>query len=196
MSRKYIVSICFFIIFVNKLSSQELTFDLFTNQLFFNIYTPQPDKSITSFLNRYIPAIKEKGIKSLPATVDTASVFEEIHSFLFLKHPHLSVSFKRGKLDIQCKRFEEKEFYQQITNVKLWFEFDDQTQAEIAFSRLVDNYIILSTEKKFSAQNGSQKAAFINTKNIGLFNSVQFRLTVDNISEYRYKILFETTNTL
>lgn len=196
MYRKYILAVCFFLMIVDKTNSQDLTFDMFTNQLLFNIYTPQPDKSIVSFLNRYITANKEKISNSTLVSRDTSYRFEEIHSFLFKKHPHVSLSFKRGKLDIQCNRYEEKEFFQQISNVTLWFEFDDQTQAEIAFSRLVDNYIILSTEKKFSAQNGSQKAEFMSSNKTGLFNRVQFRLTVDNISEYRYKILFETINNL
>jgi hypothetical protein len=196
MFRKYILAGCFFLLMSNNLWSQDLTFDLFTNQLLFNIYTPHPDKNIVPFLKRYVPALNEKINSNPPAAIDTALGFEEIHSFLFRTHPYVSVSFKRGKLDIQCKRFEEREYFQQIMHVKLWFEFEDQTQAEIAFSRLVDNYILLSTDKKFSAQNGSQKAEFMNTKKMGGFNRVQFRLTVDNISEYRYKILFETTNSL
>jgi hypothetical protein len=196
MYRKYILSIGIFLMILNKSSGQQLTFDSFTNQLLFDVYSPQPEKSIRSFVKRYIPAINEKITNQNPVTLDTASGFDEMHSFIFKKHPSLSVSIKRGKLDIQCKRFEEKEFFQNILNVTLWLEFDDQMQAEIAFSRLVDNYIILSSEKKFSAQNGSQKAEFMSSNKSGHFTRVQFRLTVDNISEYRYKILFETTNSL
>ena len=106
------------------------------------------------------------------------------------------MKFVKGKLDIHCKRYNSQELIQNITNIKLWFEFDDQQEAEIAFSRLVDNFILLSTDKKFGAANGAQKAEFLNSKNTKGFNRVQFRLTIDNVAQHRYKILFETGNTM
>ena len=196
MFRKYFLACFILLLTVNRSKGQDMSFDMYTNQLLFNIYSIRPDTSITGFLRLYTPSLfeKKKTVSVTPA--DTFHYHEEIHSFLFTKHPFLTVKFTKGKLDICCKRYNGPELIQNITTIQLWFEFDEQQEAEIAFSRLVDNFILLSTNKKFSAANGSQKAEFSNSKNTIGFNRVQFRLTVDNVSKHRYKILFETDNSL
>jgi len=196
MFRKLLIICLFFLFVANPSKGQELTMDGYTNQLFLNILTEQPDSSITGFLKLYIPSLYDK--KKTPAfsATDTFHYHEEIHSFLFTNHPYLKMKFVKGKLDIHCNRYNNPELIQNITNIKLWFEFDDQQEAEIAFSRLVDNFILLSTDKKFSAMNGAQKAEFLNLKNTKGFNRVQFRLTIDNVAQHKYKILFETGNTM
>ena len=184
----------FFILFttINNSSAQGLTFDSYTHQLLFNVYTDNPDRSIAGFLKRYIPSLSGNK-NSQPILPEDSSHFqEEIHTYVFTRHPFISINCKKGKLDICCKSYEGTELIQKIAKVQLWFEFDEQTEAEIAFSRLVDNYILLSTDKKFSASNGSQKAEFSDAKNLNGFNRIQFRLTVDNVNVHRYKILFET----
>ncbi len=196
MFRKLLI-ICLFILFVtNPSKGQELTIDGYTNQLFLNVLTERPDSSITGFLKLYIPSLYDKKKPPAFSATDTFHYHEEIHSFLFTDHPYLKMKFVKGKLDIHCNRFNNLELIQNITNIKLWFEFDDQQEAEIAFSRLVDNFILLSTDKKFSAMNGAQKAEFLNLKNTKGFNRVQFRLTIDNVAQHKYKILFETGNTM
>lgn len=196
MFRKCLPVCCILLLTITRSNGQDMTFDIFTNQLLFNIYTNQPDTSITRFLKLYAPSLygKKKAVSDTP--IDTLHYHEEIHSFLFTQHPFITIKFAKGKLAIHCKRYDGPELIQHITNVQLWFEFDEQPEAEIAFSRLVDNFMLLSTDKKFSAANGSQKAEFTNLKNTNGFTRIQFRLTVDNVSKHRYKILFETVNSL
>ena len=196
MFRRLLIFGLFFLFVANPSKGQELTMDGYTNQLFLNILTEHPDSSITGFLKLYIPSLYDKKKTNALSATDTFYYHEEIHSFLFTHHPFLNVKFVKGKLDIHCKRYNSQELIQNITNIKLWFEFDDQQEAEIAFSRLVDNFILLSTDKKFGAANGAQKAEFLNSKNTKGFNRVQFRLTIDNVAQHRYKILFETGNTM
>ena len=196
MFRKLLVACFVILLFVTRSSGQDLTIDSYTHQLLFNVLTDQPDTSIATFLRLYVPSLSEKKKTANGLPADTFHYHEEIHSFVFTKHPFLNIKFTKGKLDICCKRYDGPELIQTITNIQLWFEFDEPQEAEIAFSRLVDNFILLSTDKKFSATNGAQKAEFIHSKITKGFNRVQFRLTADNISQHRYKILFETGNSL
>jgi len=196
MFRKFSLACFILLLTVTRSTSQGVTIDSYTNQLLFNVLTNQPDTSITSFLKLYIPSLYEKTKTISDKPKDTVHCHEEIHSFVFTKHPFLNVKFAKGKLDICCKRYDSPELIQNIMNIQLWFEFNEQQEAEIVFSRLIDSFIPLSTDKKFSAVNGSQKAEFTNEKITKGFNKVQLRLTIDNVSQYRYKILFETENSL
>jgi hypothetical protein len=173
------------------------SFDSATNQLFFQVFSGQPDTSIAGFLKLYVPSLAEK--KKIPGEwlrygTDTLHTHEEIHSFLFTRHPYFKEKFVQGRLEIGCRRYEGPQLLQNITSVRLWFEFDLQQEAEIAFTRLVEMFAMVSTDKKFNTGNGSQNAAFINTKDKTGFYKVQLRLMADNASRHRYKILFESGN--
>lgn len=182
------------------LKGQTISIDSYTNQLFFNILKDQPDSSILDFLKLYTPSLYEKKHKPFGWTtytsIDTLRSHQEIHSFIFTRHPYFNAKFTQGKLDIYCKRYDDPKLIQNIVNVQVWFEFETQQEAEIAFSRLVDMFILTATDKKFSSVMSAQKAEFTNSKQTEGFNRIQFRLIADNISRYRYKILFETGNNL
>ena len=174
--------------------SQALTVDTYSNQLLFNIFKEKPDTAIRSFLRLYTPSLLEK--KQGPAlggSKDASQYTAEIHSFIFTKHPFFTGSFTTGKLDFFCQRFNEPKGMQ-VYNVKLWFEFDTQQEAEMAFSKLVETFIPISTNKRFSSSNGARKAEFSDTKGQNGFNKVQIRLTADNLDHHDFKILFETEN--
>lgn len=183
-------------------NSQAVNMDIQTNQLLFNIFRANPDSSILGFLKLYTPCLYEK--KNVDAgrqwttypSIDTLRSYREIHSFVFSRHPFFKEKFTQGKLEIGCKRYEDTKLLQNITHVQLWLEFETQMDAEIAFTRLVEMFLLLATEKKFSTVTGAQKAEFSNLKETKGFNKIQFRLTGDNISRYPYKILFETGNSL
>ena len=202
MFRKCILAYSLLLLTSYAANSQEMNMDMQTHQLFFNIFREKPDTSILGFLKLYTPSLYEK--KNLTqgpnwiiySSIDTLRAYREIHSFVFTSHPYFTEKFTQGKLEIYCKRYEDTKLLQNITNVQLWFEFETQPEAEIAFTRLVDRFILLATEQKFSTVIGAQKAAFTNSKETRGFNRVQFRLTADNVSLYRYKILFETGNDL
>jgi len=196
MFRKLLLACCIFLLTVARLTGQDLTITTYTHQLLFNVLTDEPDTSISGFLKLYIPSLYNKKKATVGPATDTFHYHEEIHSFLFTKHPFLNIKFAKGKLDIYCKRYDGPELIQHITNVQLLFEFDEPQEAEIAFSRLVDNFILLSNDKKFSTVNGAQKAEFTNSRITNGFNRVQFRLAADNIGQHRYKLLFETGDNL
>ena len=178
----------------NTMNGQSLSVDTYANQLFFNIFKDQPDTSIRPFLRLYTPSLLEK--KTAPpdgsSSAGNKNAFE-IHSFVFNKHPFFSASFTSGKLELYCQRSDAKGT--NVYDVKLWFEFDTQEEAEIAYNKLIETFIPISTNKRFGATNGAMKAEFSDTKTKGL-NKIQLRLTADNLDHHRFKILFETGNDL
>ena len=199
MFRKYLVA-SLLVMITYGARSQAMNMDIQTHQLFFNVFREKPDTSILGFLKLYIPSLYEKK-NTFPgwikySSIDTLQSYREIHSFVFSRHPFFTEKITQGKLEIACKRYENARLLQNITQVQLWFEFETQPEAEMAFSRLVEMFSPLATKKKFSSVSGAQKAEFTNSKELKGFNRIQFRLTADNVSRYRYKILFETGNDL
>lgn len=181
-------------------NGQQLTIEAYTHQLLFNIFKESPDTSIKTFLQLYTPSLFQKKLSAPESGSSNGSNEQkeykfEIHSFMFTKHPFFSASFTSGKLELMCQRYNPPKGVQ-VYDVKLWFEFDTQPEAEMAFSKLVETFIPISTVKRFSSANGSQKAEFSDTRIIKGFNKVQFRLTADNLDRHRFKILFETVNEL
>lgn len=182
---------------ITSLYGQANTVNGHTHQLLFNIYTNQPDNAINGFLRSYAPSLYDK--KTMPVSgggsAETVSSIIETHGFVFSKHPYFTTPFTSGKLELYCQHFSDAKGIQ-VFDVKLWFEFDNQLEAEMAFSKLVDVFLPISTNKRFSSTNGAQKAEFSDNKGEKGFNKIQFRLTADNLDRRRFKILFETTNDL
>lgn len=187
------------LLLVSGEAGAQATMDDYTKRLFFNLFTGKPDTSIRGFLNLYIPALSHtktpgKWINYAPA--DTTHAHEEIHSFIFKNHPFINEKFARGRLDFSCRRYEGAQVMQNITGIQLWFEFDTLEEAEVVFARLVEMFILVSSNKKITTINGLPRAAFINTNNPTGFSKVQVIMMADTISVHKYKVLFETGNDL
>jgi len=191
--------ICLLFLVLGK-TARAQSMDTFAHQLLFNIFTGNADTAITGFLKLYVPVLygqkRNAGEWIQYPAADTVHVHDEMHSFIFTKHPHFKEKFSSGRLDVFCKRYENSLLLQNITGVQLWFEFNALEEAEVAFSRLVDMFILGSTDKKFSAVNGAQKAAFTNSRDKTGFNRVQLKLMADNSGPHKFRILFETGNEL
>lgn len=194
MLRKTLL-VCFFIsLSYDCLYSQALTIDKLTNQLLFNSLK-EPDPLITDFVKQYIPSLIESKKNEGTATISSLNKYSEVHAFTFTKHPFLKISFTLGKLEFFCLRNSpQKEI--QVSNLKLWLEFDTQQEAEIAFSNLIETCIPISIQKKFSSTNGSQKAEFSDSNETKGFHRIRIRLTADNLDRHTFKLLFETENDL
>ncbi len=198
MGRCVLLSVLFLSLFMFRAEGQ--TMDAVTNQLFFQVFSGKPDTSITGFLKLYVPSLAEK--KKTPGewikfqNTDTLHIHDEVHSFLFTSHPYFKEKFAQGRLEISCRRYEGPQLLQNIMAVRLMFEFNIPQDAEMAFTRLVEILSMVSTDKRFSTGNGSQNAAFINTKDKTGFNRVQMKLMSDQTAVYKYKIVFESGNNM
>jgi hypothetical protein len=199
MARKVLLA-CFIVFsLLGKTDGQSLTMDKFTNQLFFNIFKEQPDITILDFIKTNIPLLAEKKSKEAVWVLNTPSAIqnapEEVHSFIFYKHPFFKSNFTSGKMEFYTFRNKQVNAIQ-ISNLKLWFEFDTQPEAEVAFSNLIETFIPISTAKKFSSTNGAQRAEFSDNKETKGFGKIRIRLTADNLDRHVFKVLFETENEL
>jgi hypothetical protein len=195
MLKKIIFSF-FFLISGTNAFSQASGFDDFSNKLLFNIFKPEPDTSIRDFLRLYIPSLYP-GQKNANNTnhSGTASFDSEIHSFIFTRHPFFKSHFSNGKIEFYCRRYHNPVAIE-LYDVKLWFEFDTQTDADLAFSNLIETYLPISTQHKIGSEAGSQTAAFSNLNAKNTLTKIQFRYIADPLKRNHYSILFETTNTL
>jgi hypothetical protein len=199
MARKLVLAFFIVLCLWGKSDGQSLTMDKFTNQLFFNIFKEQPDASFQDFLKANIPVLLEKKIKDAVWVANpnknNQEAHEEIHSYIFYKHPFFKSSFTAGKMEFFTYRSKENNAVL-ISNLKLWFEFDSQPDAEVAFSNLIESFIPISTAKKFSSTNGAQRAEFSDNKETKGFGKIRIRLTADNLDKHIFKILIETENEL
>lgn len=177
-----------------SLKAQEDSLARYAHQLFFNIFKEKPDTAISDFLKRNVPAFYEKKTGTAHTRPATAVQYE-IHSFLFRQHPYFNAVFTVGKLELYCQH-DGDAGGAQIYDVKLWFEFDKQAEAEMAFSKLVETLIPFSTEKQFSSSNGAQKAEFTDSKGEKGLNRLRVRLTPDPLDKRRLRILVELQNDL
>ncbi|MDE3251477.1 MAG: hypothetical protein KGO92_01645 [Bacteroidota bacterium] len=182
---------------IGTVNAQQTNFDTYTNQLFFNIFKPRPDTAIAEFLRRYTPSLyfKHQTGNTTGDALGKKDFSLEIHSFLFTHHPFFQASFTNGKIEFYCQRYPDP-IGTKVYDVKLWFTFDTQQEADMAFSKLVETYIPISTKKKISSLSGYQQAEFSEESSQNLFSKIKFRYTSDNLDQHRYKILFETTNDL
>lgn len=190
--------VCFALgMILSRTNGQALTVDSYSNQLLFNIFKDNPDTAIRSFLRSYTPSLLDK--KAGDAVISEGEKKErngfEIHSFIFTRHPYFTPFFASGKMEFFCEHANDAKGLQ-VYDVRLWFDFDTQEEAEMAFSKLVETFIPIATKQRFSSPNGSRKAEFSDTKNPKGFNKIQFRLTADNLDHHKFKILFETLNDL
>ena len=193
MFKKYLIIGFLLSVLTGTLKAQVLTIDTYSNQLLFNIFKAQPDPSIVDFLKLYAPSLYNKNTAIVSGS-NNNQFTSEIHSFVFTKHPFFKSSFTVGKLELYCQHFPEPKGIQ-VYDVKLWFEFDMQQEAEMAYSKLVETFIPISTKKLNDSKNGFLRGQFSDTTSTIGFNKVQFRLTADNLT-HRFKILFETQNEL
>ncbi len=199
MAHKCILAYLLFTFWGIASFGQPLTLDKYANQLYFNIFSTQPDPSIQEFIRLYIPTLAEKktkdGIWIINPNKSVVDMHNETHSFIFQKHPFFKSSITSGKMEFHTIRNKELQSVQ-ITNLILWFEFDTQPEAEMAFSSLIETFIPISTNKKISSTQGAVKAEFLDAKESKGFNKIRIRLTADNLDKHLYKILFETDNDL
>jgi hypothetical protein len=195
MFRKYFLASFLLCTLFNTTNGQSLTVETYSHQLLFNVFKEQPDTAIRAFLRLYTPSLIDKKTTPTDGTPETGNKSSlEIHSFVFTRHPFFNATFTSGKLEFYCQHFSDAKGTQ-VYAVKLWFEFDTQQDAEIAFSKLVETFIPIATNKRITSTNGAVRAEFSDTR-AKVFGKIQVRITADNLDKHHFKILFETENEL
>ena len=208
----------FFILFAitfNEASSQRL--EDYADKLYFGMLSFKPDTSITEFVTRYIPVVFKKIDTSGKWTVYPPDFIEPkfitvTNSYVFYKHPYFDANFNSGQLAITQKIYHDKKWSDNITEMKLWFEFENKDEAKKSFRQLVDTFSKFTELKRITSTNGVDKAELTDKNSDKYYSNVQIVLVKDYLigkkfamptkkglkifTEAGYKILFQIGNDL
>jgi hypothetical protein len=114
---------------------------------------------------------------------------------VFLEHPHFKSAFRNGKLEFDCRRYNDTRGVQ-VDDVRLWFDFDTQLEGETAFVQIVDTLKPISPKNFVHTANGAMIGEFTDTKNTKGFAKVQVYLMTDDIDKTKFRILFALGNSM
>jgi hypothetical protein len=193
MFRKCFLASLLFVLLCNDTSAQTLTVDSYANQMLLNVFKDQPDPVIQDFLKRYIPSMLDK--KTVAQGSGDNKFKLESHGFVFLEHPHFKSAFRNGKLEFDCRRYNDTRGVQ-VDDVRLWFYFDTQLEGETAFVQIVDTLKPISPKNFVHTANGAMIGEFTDTKNTKGFTKVQVYLMTDDIDKTKFRILFALGNSM
>lgn len=188
------------VVMVQKCSAQ--TFDDYTNELFFKIFTYTSDTAVSAFLHKYVPILSKKPETGgswtayPPDYVKEPAFLTVTNAYVFTKHPYFKAHFTSGKLEITQKTYADKHWIDNIQSMKLWFDFNKKIEAKEAYEKLVNTFTKLCTLKRLSSQGEITKAEFTDKNSHKLHNQIQFLLAKDNFEKRSYKILLEIGNDL
>ena len=198
--------------------SSAQTLGKYADQIYFGMLSYQPDTSITDFITKYVPVVYKKFESPGKWTVYPPGVIEEpnfitvSNSYIFLKHPYLNGYFKSGELAITQKIYSDEKWNDNISDIKIWFEFDSEENAKKTFKQLVDSCSTFNVSQRLTSQEGIEKAEFTDKDSDNYYSNIQIILAKDYsigkkyamptensikiITEAGYKILVEVGNDL
>lgn len=199
----------------NNLAS---TLSEYADKLFLGILSRNIDASISEFVTKYVPVVLKKynregeWIAYAPDQIKEPKFETIINALIFYKHPYFDGSFTSGKLAITQKIYNDEKWIDNITDIKLWFVFDNKKDAKNSYEKLVDTFSSFNVLKRLTLNNGINKAEFTDTNCNKYYNHVQVILAKDNFTgkklaipseegfKFRikpaYKILLEMDNDL
>jgi hypothetical protein len=157
------------------------------------IRTYQTDSITKNFLKKNIPFLAEKpsktgGWTAYPPIEDTIITYTVGHSIVFPKHPFIDLGITHCKLDFLTTEKNNK--LNTFQTYFMTFFFDSKQNAIKTFKMLCSEYDKLSKSKKITTKTDRQIAIYRNVDDRGLFPSVQFILTKDDLYHNKYKIIF------
>jgi hypothetical protein len=178
------------------LFAQNKTLENCKGELFFNVWTQHPDSSILNFLEKYIPVLYKKPTGKREWNIyqtEPIKIEIGIHAFTFINHPYFKSNFSEGKLEFYKY---EGENGGNIHDMQLWFNFNNKSDALIAYKNLLDTFNVRATKKRFTEIGKTRKAEFTDTNMKDTFSGVVIYLMEDNLNKNRYKILFKSSSDL
>lgn len=173
-------------------NSSAQTLDKYTDQLYFGMLSLTPDTAITDFLTRYVPVVFKKYDSAggwtayPPGIIEEPKFYKVIHSYVFGSHPHFNGHFKSGQLAITQKIYSDKKWNRNITDMKLWFEFDNEESAKKSFKQLVDTFSNFNALSRMTSQRGIDKAEFSDKNSDKYYSNIQIILATDFTLGKRY----------
>ena len=175
-------------------SSSGQTLDNYADQLYFGMLSYNPDTTIKDFIAKYVPVVFKKFDTNSKWTAyppDTFKVpkFETItNSFVFYSHPYFDGHFKTGQLAITQKIYNDPKWIDNITAVKLWFEFDKTKDAEKAYKKLVDTFSSFNVLKRLASKDGINRAEFTDKQSDKFYNGIEIILAKDYFARNKFAV--------
>jgi cytochrome oxidase Cu insertion factor (SCO1/SenC/PrrC family) len=173
-------------------NSSGQTLDRYADQLYFGMLSFNPDTSIKEFLTKYIPVVFKK-FDSIggwtvypPGVIEEPKFYKVTHSYVFNNHPYFSGNYKSGQLAITEKIYIDKKWNENITDIKLWFEFDVEDEARESFKQLIDTFSNFNVLKRITTQQGMDKAEFTDKNCDSYYSHIQIILVPDYTLGKRY----------
>jgi len=203
-----------FLFIMTLQNSSAQTLDKYADQLYYGMLSLKPDSSISDFLVKNVPVVFKKYDSKVKWTaypldsIDETKFQKVTDSYIFSSHPYFNGKFKSGQLTITQKIYSDRKLDGNISNIKLWFEFESEVDAKKAFNQLVDTFSTFNVLKRITTQNGIDKAEFTDKYCDKYYNSITIILMADDklrkqsekpqeiITNAAYKIFIEVGNDL
>jgi hypothetical protein len=199
-------------------NSSVQTLDKYADDLYFGMLSCKPDTKINDFVAKYVPVVLKKPGSdgkwtAYPPDSFTEPKFETVtNSFVFYEHPYFDARYKSGQLAVTQKIYPDPDWSDNITAMKLWFEFDNENDAQNSYEKLVETFSTFNTLKRLTSENGIDKAEFTDKNSDKVYSSIQILFAKDlfirteyaiptsdgfrTITKTGYKILVEVGNDL
>ncbi len=163
----------------------------YVDQLYFGMLSYKPDTSIKKFIEKYVPVVYKKFDSSgtwtmYPPDFKEPEFITVANSYIFNTHPYFTGKFKSGQLAITQKIYNEPQWSGNITDVSLWFEFDNEQDAKYDFNKLVGKFSSFNVSKDLSSDRGVEKAEFTDKDSGNYYGNVQIVLLKDYLIGKRY----------
>lgn len=152
---KILIFVFFSTLFINAIG-QTMTFDEFNKKLFLSAGLKKLDTSLIDSYKRDNSLRYEMG----EIWTSMAEGTERGHFFFFKQNPMLAFPFRQGKIELDT--YETDTSYI-LTNIMMFLEFAKKSEAEKCYKFLIDNYSILSTNKRVMKEDGDESAVFFNS---------------------------------
>lgn len=168
------------------------TLDKYADQLYFGMLSLTPDIAITDFLTRYVPVIFKKydnigGWNAYPSGIIEEPTFYKVtNSYVFGSHPYFNGDFTSGQLAITQKIYTDEKWNENITDIKLWFEFDNEDDAKKSSKKLAATFLNFKVLSRMTSQQGMEKAEFTDNKSGQNYSNIQIILATDYTLGKRY----------
>jgi len=173
-------------------NSSAQTLDKYADQLYYGMLSLTPDSSIKDFLTRYVPVVFKKHDSTggwtayPPGIIEEPQYYKATHSYVFSSHPHFKGNFKSGQLAITEKIYADETWNGNLTDIKLWFEFDNEEDAKKSFKQLVDTFSGFNVLKRITSEKGMNKAEFTDKNCDKYYSNIEIILATDFSLGKRY----------
>ena len=170
------------------------TLDMYADQLYFGMLSRKPDTIIKDFISKYVPIVLKKienggNWTAYPPDFFTEPKFETVtNGFIFYRHSCFKEHFKSGKLAITQKIYNEPKWIDNITDIKLWFEFDNEKDAKNSYNKLVDTFSSFNVLKRVTSNDGIDKAEFTDKNLNKYYSRIQILLAKENFNLIQFGI--------